>query len=74
MGSDTFIMVALKCTENSTPDARALAICASMKAARHHRGIDDLAGLHLDAFLQHALLAVVAVQHDLQRAGLGQRR
>ena len=33
IGSLTFIIVALRCSENSTPFALASSICASMKAA-----------------------------------------
>ena len=33
IGSLTFIMVALRCSENSTPRAFASSICASMKSA-----------------------------------------
>ena len=33
IGSETFIMVAFRCTENSTPCFFASAICASMKLA-----------------------------------------
>ncbi len=34
IGSETFIIVALRCTENSTPSALARAICAVRNASR----------------------------------------
>ncbi len=40
--------------------------------AAHHRGIDDLAGLDRGLFLQHDGAAVLAVEGDLQRTGVGQ--
>ena len=48
IGSETFIMVALRWTENSTPCALASAICCGeervQRGAAHDRGVDDLAG------------------------------
>ena len=41
IGSETFIMVALRCSENSTPLARASVICSAMKAARRWRFITE---------------------------------
>ena len=40
IGSETFIIVALRCSENSTPCAFASAICASMNVASALRLID----------------------------------
>ncbi len=34
IGSETFIMVALRCTENSTPDSFARPICAARNSSR----------------------------------------
>ena len=39
IGSETFIMVALRCSENNTPCFFASAICASMNAASARRDI-----------------------------------
>ena len=49
IGSDTFIIVALRWSENSTPWALASAICVGEERRRsarlaHHGGVDDLAG------------------------------
>ena len=41
MGSETFIIVALRCSENSTPCAFASAICSATKAASALRLIAD---------------------------------
>ena len=72
IGSDTFIIVALRCTENSTPSALARAICSSRNVAQrgdaHHGGVDDLAGQHRHRLAQHGGGAVVADQLDAQRA------
>ena len=50
IGSETFIIVALRCTENSTPSALARAIWAVEELAQrrhpHDRGVHDLAGEH----------------------------
>ena len=64
IGSETFIIVALRCTENSTPCAFASAICAARNASSaprvHERGVDDLARQHGDRLLQHGDAAVGA--------------
>ena len=48
IGSETFIIVALRCTENSTSSALARAICAVEelveRGGAHEGGVDDLAG------------------------------
>ena len=57
IGSETFIIVAFRCSENRTPCALASAICSARNAssarAAHHRGVDDLALEHRDAVLEH---------------------
>ena len=57
IGSETFIIVALRCTENSTSSALARWICAvrnSLSApTRIDGGVDDLAGEHLELVLEH---------------------
>jgi hypothetical protein len=49
MGSETFIMVALRWSEKSVPSALALAICCGVEGTRaflaHDGGVEDLAGL-----------------------------
>ena len=72
IGSDTFIIVALRCSENSTPLALASAICAVRKstsaALAHDRGVDDLAGEQRGRRLEHGDRAVGA-----RRARCGRR-
>ena len=50
IGSETFIIVAFRCSENSTPCRFASSICASTKSAQraraHHGRVDQFAGLH----------------------------
>ena len=50
IGSETFIIVAFRCSEKRTPCALASAICSARNAssarAAHHRGVDDLAREH----------------------------
>ena len=57
IGSETFIIVAFRCTENSTPSALARAICAARNVAQrghaHDRRVDDLAGEHRHRLAQH---------------------
>ena len=52
IGSDTFIIVALRWTENSTPCRRASSTCSARNAVRarlrHERAVDDLALLHAE--------------------------
>jgi hypothetical protein len=57
MGSETFIMVAFMCSENSTPSALAAAICSARKIAgerglAHEGGVEDLTGLERGGFLE----------------------
>ena len=71
IGSLTFIIVALRCSENSTPRAFASAICASTKAASfrvQRRGVQHLAGLHLHRRAQRKLLPVALVNSIRTRA------
>ncbi len=71
IGSETFIMVALRCTENSTPSALARAICSvrnSRSAATFMTvRVDDLAGQHRHRLLEHGHRAVRGDVLDAQR-------
>ena len=57
MGSETFIMVAFMCSENSTPSALAAAICSfeegDERGLAHEGGVDDFTGLERGGFLEH---------------------
>ena len=72
IGSETFIIVAFRCTENSTPSALARAICSARNvrsAATPHDGrVDDLVGEHRHGLAQHGGRAVGADQLDPQRS------
>jgi hypothetical protein len=62
IGSETFIIVALRWSEKSTPSALALAICSfeegDERLLAHDRGVDDLAGLERSLFLEDLFCAV----------------
>ena len=62
IGSETFIIVALRWTENSTPSVLARAICSVRKRLQrrdvHRRGVDDLAGQHRHGLPEHRGRAV----------------
>ena len=78
IGSETFIIVALRCTENSTPSALARAICAVRNSRSAATRMTDASttspGEHRYRLAQHGGGAVVAGQLDAQRAGLGDDR
>jgi hypothetical protein len=71
IGSETFIIVALRCTENSTPCSCASRISRAeegvQRGGAHDRRVDDLAGLHLQPVLEHGGRAVGADVLDAQR-------
>jgi hypothetical protein len=72
IGSETFIIVALRCAENSTPSALAVATCAlrrnaSRAAALMNGRVDDLAGEDLQALLEHDVTAICGHEHDAQK-------
>ena len=75
IGSETFIIVALRCTEKRTPSCWARAICSvrnSRRAAtRIDGGVDDLTGEHRHRLAKDRGRAVVADELDAQRAVLG---
>ena len=78
-GSETFIIVALRWTENSTSSALARAIALARNACRcadlHHGGVDDLAGQHRHDVLEHRHGAVLGLVLDAERVvGLDHRR
>ena len=71
IGSETFIIVAFRCSENSTPCAFASSICASTKRDSACALITAASitspALHLDAGLEHVAAAVVADELDRRR-------
>ena len=75
IGSETFIIVAFRCSEKSTPSAFALAICSPRKATSavlaHEGGVEDFAGLERRAFLEHLRGAIGADEFDLHIRGGG---
>ena len=64
IGSETFIIVAFRCTENSTPSALARAICVAQERLQrggvHEGGVDDLAGLDRHGLLEHLVVPSAA--------------
>ena len=72
IGSETFIIVALRWTENRTSSALARAIWAARNsrsaATCMHGGVDDLAGEHRHRLAQHGRRAVGGVELDAQAA------
>jgi hypothetical protein len=76
IGSETFIIVAFMCSENSTPSALVFSISSARKpqAPRAHEGgVDHGAGGVAEPVLQDDLLARIGGQHDFRRRGLLQR-
>ena len=71
IGSETFIMVALRCTEKSTSSAWARAICSVTNSRErldvHAGGVDDLAGQHRHRVLEHGDRAVLGDVLDAER-------
>ena len=71
IGSETFIMVALRCTEKSTSSALARAICSVTNSRSacdvHAGGVDDLAGQHRHRLLEHGDRAVLGDVLDAER-------
>ena len=57
IGSETFIIVAFRCTEKSTPALLGVGDLLGEegieRGAAHHRGVDDLAGEDRDRLLEH---------------------
>ena len=76
IGSETFIIVAFRWIENSTPCALASAICSARNAVEraraHEGGVDDLTGQHRDRLLEHGGRAVAGHELDLQVVGGGE--
>ena len=74
IGSETFIIVALRWSEKSTPWALASAICSARNVEQrplaHDGGVDDLAGEERDRLLQHGGGAVRGDQLDARDRGL----
>ena len=74
IGSETFIIVAFRCSEKSSPCSLASAICSCQerieRPGAHHRAVDDLALQHLDAALEHGRRAVGRDVLDPQLVGL----
>ena len=72
IGSETFIIVALRCTENSTPSSLARCDLGGQELAErghvHGGGVDHLAGEHRHRLAEHRGGAVVADQLDAQRS------
>jgi hypothetical protein len=79
MGSETFIIVALRCSEKSTSCALAssdlLGEEGAQRAAAHEAGVDDVARKQRHAGLQHldAALAVDVLDAGVASLGLGDR-
>ena len=76
IGSETFIIVALRWIENSTPCAcgggHLLGEERVEGARAHEGGVDDLAGEDRDRLLEHGDGAVAADELDLQVVGVGE--
>ncbi len=72
IGSETFIIVALRWIENSTPwslaSAHLLGEERTQRGHLHHGRVDDLAGEDRDRLLEHRHGAVGADVLDAQRA------
>ena len=68
-GSETFIIVAFRCSEKSTPFSFASAICSAKKDRRAEtlmrRGVEHLAGFELQAVLEDVRLPVGVDELDL---------
>ena len=71
IGSETFIIVALRCTEKRTPSALARCDLLGEEVAQlrdvHERRVDDLAGEDGDRLLEHGRGAVGTDELDAQR-------